>query len=272
MFQLAVCFAKLGKDCTKYKLLVATVYIFCSDGMSTIPSSVPFASPLATRVLELHGFSPAIRTRDLHMVLEPWSYGEPPAYRIKWQDDATAYILFQDASVAKQVYLSLLCAPPDVLRVDFNGTELYDTSRKTCGRMFGVKYAQIRPFHGPEAQALLSNANMLARDSTPQLSPLPWASPSMGISVGAGSNLTLGNAGAHALRGAGSSRAHRRIASSTALPSSSGDAPALRVPRDNYRGAGRRAASASISGDLGNGGGMTSSVFHHRSMSRQARP
>lgn len=245
--------------------------------MSTIPSSIPLVSPLATRVLELHGFSPAIRTRDLHMVLEPWSYGDPPAYRIKWQDDATAYILFQDASVAKQVYLSLLCAPPDVLRVDFNGTELYDTSRKTCGRMFGVKYAQIRPFHGPEAQALLSNANMLASDSTPLLSPLPWASPpmgrgtSMGIGVGAGANPTLGNAGAHALQGSGPSRAHRRIASSTALPSSSGDAPALRVPRDNYRGAGRRAVSASISGDLGNGGGMTSGVFHHRSMSRQAR-
>jgi len=29
--------------------------------------------------------------------------------------------------------------------------------------------------------------------------------------------------------------------------------------------------TAAISGDLGNGGGMTSGVFHHRSMSRQAR-
>lgn len=191
--------------------------------------ALPLLSPLETHVLELHGFSSVIRTRDLHSILAPWSYGEPQAYRIKWQDDATAYILFQDASVAKRAYISLLCSPPDILRVDYDGTELYDVSRIPCGRLHDVKYATVRPLNGPEAEEMLANANINIHKHVKSPAPCAWPSPPSSPSK----NDRL--------------RAHRRIASSTAVPVHTNDSSFYSL-KDSHHSNGRRVMSGSMTG------------------------
>ena len=191
-------------------------------------SSLPLVSPLETHVLELTGFSSMIRTRDLHLILAPWSYGEPEAYRIKWQDDNTVYILFQDASVAKKVYLSFLCSPPDILRADFNGTELYDATRIPCGRLQSVPYAHIRPLNGPKADALLANANMNVQKNMTTAAALAWPSPPASPSV------------------PDYRRIHRRIVSGTAVPSRTSD-PFFHLPTDFPHTGSRRFVSADSS-------------------------
>lgn len=191
-------------------------------------SSLPLISPLETHVLELTGFSPMVRTRDLHLILAPWSYGEPEAYRIKWQDDNTVYILFQDASIAKKVYISLVCSPPDILRADFNGTELYDATRIPCSRLQSVQYADIRPINGPKADALLANANMNVRKNMTTAAALAWPSPPASPSM------------------PDYRRTHRRIVSSTAVPSRTSD-PIFHLPTDFSHPGSRRFVSAESS-------------------------
>jgi len=176
--------------------------------MSEQAKPLPLVSPLATHVLELRGFSPVIKTSDLHKILAPWSGAEMGGYRIKWRDDSTAYILFYNASVAKHAYLALLSAPPPILRCDYDGN-VQDAQGIPCARLTSVEYAEILPCHGPEAASLMANS---------------------GITIGA-------NVTSHA-------PTHRRIMSGTALPNKPTDMP-MRFPQLDARN--RRAVSGPAS-------------------------
>lgn len=61
------------------------------------PPSVP-ATAAVTRILVLSNFSPALKTRDLQAAFAQWE-ADKGGFRIKWIDDVTALVVFQDANV-----------------------------------------------------------------------------------------------------------------------------------------------------------------------------
>lgn len=53
-----------------------------------------------TKILELSGFPTHLKTRDIHAVFSKWD--EPKgSVSLKWVDDQTALIVFNDASVGE---------------------------------------------------------------------------------------------------------------------------------------------------------------------------
>lgn len=129
--------------------------------MSAVASTLPLASPLATRVLQLHGFSIEIRTRDLHAILRPWENVEG-GYRIRWQDDETAYVVFSDAGVAKRAYLELLAAPPPLLRRDYKELDsVTDAAARgvRVARLVDGAYAEVTPCTGAKANSIIASVS-----------------------------------------------------------------------------------------------------------------
>jgi len=63
-------------------------------------------------------------------------------FKIKWRDDTSLLIVFQDAAVAKRAYLNTLAFPPPIL-----------TSSST-----GIS-ATIKPYDGPDAQSVIQTVN-----------------------------------------------------------------------------------------------------------------
>lgn len=61
------------------------------------PASIP-ATAAVTRILVLSNFSPALKTRDLQAAFAQWE-GDKGGFRIKWIDDVTALVVFQDANI-----------------------------------------------------------------------------------------------------------------------------------------------------------------------------
>jgi hypothetical protein len=61
------------------------------------PPSIP-ATAAVTRILVLSNFSPALKTRDLQAAFAQWE-ADKGGFRIKWIDDVTALVVFQDANV-----------------------------------------------------------------------------------------------------------------------------------------------------------------------------
>lgn len=120
--------------------------------MSSLTLALPLVSPLVTRVLELKDFPPELQTRDIHTLLAPSTGGDESTYKIKWRDDTSAYIIFQDPGMAKRAYLQLLCTPPALLRK-------YDTgsSHEPISRLLDIEHASIRPCTGQEVATLLGN-------------------------------------------------------------------------------------------------------------------
>lgn len=123
--------------------------------MSSLALNLPLVSPLATRVLELKGFSISLQTRDIHAVLRPWE-NDHGGYRIKWLDDETAYLVFADAGVAKRAFLRITSTPPQILRCDYKGDFNGDAWEHVGDRMEEDVYATVHPYTGPEAANLIA--------------------------------------------------------------------------------------------------------------------
>jgi len=103
-------------------------------------ASLSGLSASVTRILYLTGFPKELKTKDIHLAFaeyETMSGG----FKIKWRDDTSLMIVFQDAAVAKRAYLHTLAFPPAVL-TSSNGAS-----------------ATIRPYDGPDAQGIIQNVN-----------------------------------------------------------------------------------------------------------------
>jgi len=105
--------------------------------MATSPSSL---SASVTRILSLTGFPKELKTKDIHSAFAEWE-GANGGFRIKWRDDTSLLIVFQDPSVAKRAYLCTIANPPPIL-ISSSGT-----------------VATIRPYDGADAQAVIQNVN-----------------------------------------------------------------------------------------------------------------
>jgi len=98
-------------------------------------------SASVTRILYLTGFPKELKTKDIQTAFaEHESQGG--GFKIKWRDDTSLLIVFQDASVAKRAYLTTIAFPPPIL-----------TSSTT-----GVS-ATIKPYDGADAQAVIQSVN-----------------------------------------------------------------------------------------------------------------
>ncbi|EIW87096.1 hypothetical protein CONPUDRAFT_96327 [Coniophora puteana RWD-64-598 SS2] len=95
-------------------------------------------SASVTRILALTGFSKDLKTKDFHTAFSEWE-NVNGGYKIKWRDDTSLLIVFQDASAAKRAYLNALAFPPSILT---------DTPGAT-----------IKPYDGPDAQVVIQTVN-----------------------------------------------------------------------------------------------------------------
>ncbi|SNX84188.1 uncharacterized protein MEPE_02896 [Melanopsichium pennsylvanicum] len=106
----------------------------------SVASALPLLSPLVTRILQLSGFPPQLKTRDLQQVFSAYEE-EKGGYKIKWVDDTTALIIFADPATAKKAYLRTIMSPPQQL-INDNGVP-----------------ANIKPYDGDDASAIISSVS-----------------------------------------------------------------------------------------------------------------
>ncbi|KAM0754497.1 hypothetical protein T439DRAFT_321534 [Meredithblackwellia eburnea MCA 4105] len=76
--------------------------------------SGPYSSN-TTRVLLLSKFSSELKTRDIQQLFGEWE-DDRGGFKIKWSDDESCWIVFQDPVVAKRAFLTLLGNPPPALQ------------------------------------------------------------------------------------------------------------------------------------------------------------
>ncbi|ESK96229.1 hypothetical protein Moror_7219 [Moniliophthora roreri MCA 2997] len=104
-------------------------------------STLSGLSASVTRILYLTGFSKELKTKDIQSAFSEWETVSG-GFKIKWRDDTSLLIVFQDASVAKRAYLHTLAYPPPIL---FNGST--------------GSSATIKPYDGADAQTVIQNVN-----------------------------------------------------------------------------------------------------------------
>ncbi|KAF8973490.1 hypothetical protein BDZ97DRAFT_1648403 [Flammula alnicola] len=104
-------------------------------------ASLSGLSASVTRILYLTGFPKELKTKDIQAAFSEYE-AIAGGFKIKWRDDTSLLIVFQDAAVAKRAYLNTVAFPPPVL-----------TSSST-----GVS-ATIRPYDGPDAQSVIQTVN-----------------------------------------------------------------------------------------------------------------
>jgi len=103
-------------------------------------ASLAGLSASVTRILYLTGFPKELKTKDIQTAFSEWE-AVSGGFKIKWRDDTSLLIVFQDASVAKRAYLHTIAFPPPIL------TSPTGTS------------ATIRPYDGPDAQNVIQTVN-----------------------------------------------------------------------------------------------------------------
>lgn len=96
-------------------------------------------SASVTRILFLSGFNKELKTKDIQSAFAEFE-GVSGGFKIKWRDDTSLLVVFNDASVAKRAYLHMLAFPPAVLAAP-NGAAI------------------IRPYDGADAQQVIQNVN-----------------------------------------------------------------------------------------------------------------
>lgn len=114
-------------------------------------SSLAGLSASVTRILSLTGFSKELKTKDIHTAFADWE-NVNGGFKIKWRDDTSLLIVFQDATVAKRAYLHTLAYPPAILTASD-----------------GIS-ATIKPYDGKDAQVVIQDVNSRGHHSNPSRS------------------------------------------------------------------------------------------------------
>ncbi|KAG5647665.1 hypothetical protein DXG03_008388 [Asterophora parasitica] len=103
-------------------------------------TSLAGLSASVTRILYLTGFPKELKTKDIQSAFSEYD-SLNGGFKIKWRDDTSLLIVFQDPSVAKRAYLNTIASPPAILTSSM-----------------GVA-ATIRPYDGPDAQSIIQTVN-----------------------------------------------------------------------------------------------------------------
>jgi len=96
-------------------------------------------SASVTKILSLTGFNKELKTKDIQSAFSDFE-GANGGFKIKWLDDTSLLIVFNDATVAKRAYLHTLAFPPAIL-ANAIGT------------------ATLKPYDGADAQTVIQNVN-----------------------------------------------------------------------------------------------------------------
>ncbi|KAF7307314.1 hypothetical protein MIND_00525400 [Mycena indigotica] len=140
-------------------------------------TSLAALSASVTRILFLTGFPKELKTKDIHTAFAEWE-SVNGGFKIKWRDDTSLLIVFQDASTAKRAYLHTIAFPPPILRSPD-----------------GVS-ATIKPYDGSDAQTVIQTVNARSQNPTrangrsnsistfPGVSPIANRPPSNSFSRG----------------------------------------------------------------------------------------
>jgi len=120
-------------------------------------ASLSGLSASVTRILYLTGFPKELKTKDIQAAFAEYD-SVSGGFKIKWRDDTSLLIVFQDAAVAKRAYLNIVAFPPAIL-TSSNGQS-----------------ATIRPYDGPDAQTVIQTVNARGQhNSNPSRSHNPRA-------------------------------------------------------------------------------------------------
>ncbi|THH19685.1 hypothetical protein EW146_g1515 [Bondarzewia mesenterica] len=111
-------------------------------------TSISQLSASVTRILSLTGFPKELKTRDIQSAFSEWENSNG-GFKIKWIDDTSLLIVFADALAAKRAYLHTLANPPAIF------------SSPTSESI-----ATVRPYDGPDAQAIIQNVNSRGQHSS----------------------------------------------------------------------------------------------------------
>jgi len=104
-------------------------------------ASLSGLSASVTRILYLTGFPKELKTKDIQAAFGEYE-SVAGGFKIKWRDDTSLLIVFQDAAVAKRAYLNTVAFPPAILTSSTTGLS-----------------AMIRPYDGPDAQTVIQTVN-----------------------------------------------------------------------------------------------------------------
>ncbi|KLO20770.1 hypothetical protein SCHPADRAFT_992082 [Schizopora paradoxa] len=96
-------------------------------------------SASVTRILSLVGFPKELKTKDIQAAFSEWENVQG-GFRIKWIDDTSLLIVFNEATVAKRAYLNALANPPESI---FGNNSV----------------AVIKPYDGADAQTIIQTVN-----------------------------------------------------------------------------------------------------------------
>jgi hypothetical protein len=69
-------------------------------------ASLSGLSASVTRILSLTGFPKELKTKDIQAAFSEWE-GVNGGFKIKWQNDTSLLIVFQDPVIGKLPYISL---------------------------------------------------------------------------------------------------------------------------------------------------------------------
>ena len=160
-------------------------------------ASLSGLSASVTRILSLTGFPKELKTKDIQSAFSEWE-NVNGGFKIKWRDDTSLLIVFQDATVgqfiafsvvflllslnslqpAKRAYLQAIAYPPPILTASATGAS-----------------AVIKPYDGPDAQAVIQTVNARGQHhSNPSRSHAPRAAS---ISVPPGTHIRAPSAAVH---------------------------------------------------------------------------
>lgn len=115
-------------------------FITSASPLFQMAASLSGLSASVTRILYLTGFPKELKTKDIQQAFAEYD-SLNGGFKIKWRDDTSLMVVFQDAAVAKRAYLHTLAFPPAILTSP-NGVS-----------------AVIRPYDGPDAQAIIQTVN-----------------------------------------------------------------------------------------------------------------
>lgn len=138
--------------------------------MATAP--LPPLSASVTRILALTGFPSELKTKDIQAAFSDYD-GLNGGFRIKWVDDTSLLLVFNDPGVAKRAYLQTILSPPPTL---ISST--------------GQSNIRIKPYDGSDAQTVIFSVNN-RRNTTRGSISVPHNGHVRGLSV----NSTLATTG-----------------------------------------------------------------------------
>jgi len=123
------------------------------------PAIIPIISrPISTtRILLLSGFATDLKTRDILQVFSEWE-DMSGGFRVKWVDDQSAYIVFQDPLVAKKAFLATLSNLPASLAGSIDNP--------------AQPAAKLLPYIGAETETILASIATRPRSRSISQQPL----------------------------------------------------------------------------------------------------